>query len=108
MKSINLRIFYIIIFPCRLGLRGVRTLAVAKTVPGNVQQWEFLGLLTFLDPPRADTKQVLSTYEIYVTDITVTHKREFIVFCLCSCSYIFVKIYNTFSYSYHTVIVEIK
>lgn len=107
MKSINLRIFYIIIFPCRLGLRGVRTLAVAKTVPGNVQQWEFLGLLTFLDPPRADTKQVLPTYEIYVTDITETH-NESLFFCLCNCSYIFVKIYNTFSYSYHTIILEIK
>jgi hypothetical protein len=50
------------------GLRGIRTLAVAKSADIRVSstgelsasslQWEFLGLLTFLDPPRPDTKQV--------------------------------------------------
>ena len=51
---------YIHTYMCnlRLGLRGIRSLAVAKTVPGDVKRWEFLGLLTFLDPPRPDTKQV--------------------------------------------------
>lgn len=36
------------------GLRGVRCLAVAKTDSSG--KWHFLGLLTFLDPPRHDTK----------------------------------------------------
>jgi H+-transporting ATPase len=46
-----------------LGERGIRCLAVAKTDP-STQKWAFMGLLTFLDPPRPDTKQVilLTTY----------------------------------------------
>ena len=43
-----------------LGERGIRSLAVAKTIDNNINQWEFLGLLTFLDPPRADTKQTIA------------------------------------------------
>ena len=39
-----------------LGIRGIRSLAVAKTDDNDV--WRMLGLLTFLDPPRPDTKQV--------------------------------------------------
>jgi H+-transporting ATPase len=39
------------------GLRGIRTLAVAKT--NERSEWEFLGMLTFLDPPRPDTKQTI-------------------------------------------------
>ena len=39
-----------------LGERGIRCLAVAKTNASGV--WKFLGMLTFLDPPRPDTKEV--------------------------------------------------
>lgn len=42
----------------QLGERGIRCLAVAKTDPGT-GRWRILGLLTFLDPPRPDTKKVL-------------------------------------------------
>lgn len=38
----------------RLGLRGIRSLAVAKSQDPEGEVWEFLGLLTFLDPPRYD------------------------------------------------------
>ena len=41
-----------------LGLRGIRSLAVAKTDEAGV--WHMLGLLTFLDPPRPDTKQTIA------------------------------------------------
>jgi len=41
----------------RFGLRGIRSLAVAKTDDNGV--WRMLGLLTFLDPPRPDTKQTI-------------------------------------------------
>ena len=40
-----------------LGERGIRCLAVAKTDAGT-DRWRMMGLLTFLDPPRPDTKQV--------------------------------------------------
>lgn len=45
------------------GLRGIRSLAVAKT--NDQDAWEFLGMLTFLDPPRADTKQTIADAQYY-------------------------------------------
>lgn len=41
-----------------LGTRGIRSLAVAKTLPGETE-WHMLGILTFLDPPRPDTKDTI-------------------------------------------------
>jgi len=46
-----------------LGERGIRALAVAKTDDGG--KWKFLGLLTFLDPPRLDTKQTIADARLY-------------------------------------------
>jgi H+-transporting ATPase len=40
-----------------LGEKGIRCLAVAKTNASG--EWEMLGMLTFLDPPRPDTKQTI-------------------------------------------------
>jgi len=40
-----------------LGKRGIRAIAVAKTDEGGV--WRMMGLLTFLDPPRPDTKETV-------------------------------------------------
>lgn len=57
-----------------LGLRGIRSLAVAKT--NDEGAWEFLGLLTFLDPPRPDTKQTIADahkYGVQVKMITGDH-----------------------------------
>jgi H+-transporting ATPase len=56
------------------GLRGIRSLAVAKT--NDQEVWEFLGLLTFLDPPREDTKQTIDDaikYGVAVKMITGDH-----------------------------------
>ena len=41
----------------RLGEKGIRSLAVAKTDAKG--SWRMMGLLTFLDPPRPDTKQTI-------------------------------------------------
>jgi H+-transporting ATPase len=43
----------------RLGSKGIRSLAVARS-KGDSGVWEMLGLLTFLDPPRPDTKQTIA------------------------------------------------
>ena len=53
------------------GLRGIRTLAVAKT--NEAGEWEMLGMLTFLDPPRPDTKETIEnalSYGVAVKMIT--------------------------------------
>ena len=41
-----------------LAERGIRALAVARTFDGT-EKWKMLGILTFLDPPRPDTKETL-------------------------------------------------
>ena len=56
------------------GLRGIRCLAVAKTTEGG--WFEMLGLLTFLDPPRPDTKHTIemaNNYGVAVKMITGDH-----------------------------------
>jgi len=57
-----------------LGERGIRCLAVAKTDEAGV--WHMIGLLTFLDPPRADTKHTIDTavhYGVRVKMVTGDH-----------------------------------
>jgi H+-transporting ATPase len=56
----------------RLGALGIRSLAVARTDP-KTGDWHMIGLLTFLDPPRPDTKQTVKEareYGIQVKMIT--------------------------------------
>ena len=41
------------------GAKGVRCLAVAITTDAGMSKWTMLGVLTFLDPPRPDTKATI-------------------------------------------------
>merc|ERR1711907_809618 len=57
-----------------LGKRGIRAIAVAKTDANEV--WRMMGLLTFLDPPRPDTKWTVAKakdYGVAVKMITGDH-----------------------------------
>merc|ERR1711968_173966 len=59
----------------RFGLRGIRALAVART-DSEKGEWHLLGLLTFLDPPRSDTKETIHraiNYGVEVKMITGDH-----------------------------------
>ena len=58
----------------RFGERGIRSMAVAKCRDGG--KWEMLGLLTFLDPPRPDTKDTIERavrFGVIVKMITGDH-----------------------------------
>jgi H+-transporting ATPase len=50
-----------------LGLRGIRSLAVART--NEAGDWIMLGILTFLDPPRPDTKDTLEKSMAFGVDV---------------------------------------
>eukprot|EP00301_Raphidiophrys_heterophryoidea_P003953 c11757_g1_i2.p1 GENE.c11757_g1_i2~~c11757_g1_i2.p1 ORF type:complete len:1017 (+),score=217.80 c11757_g1_i2:176-3226(+) len=57
-----------------MGERGIRALAVAKTDENGV--WRMLGLLSFLDPPRPDTKATIEQaikFGIQVKMVTGDH-----------------------------------
>ena len=43
-----------------LGVKGVHAIAIAKTNPQDADLWELLGLLSFLDPVRSDSKDTIS------------------------------------------------
>ena len=61
----------------RFGEMGIRTLAVAKMdLMDGKNEWKMIGLLTFLDPPRPDTKQTIedaSKYGVSVKMVTGDH-----------------------------------
>lgn len=52
-----------------LGSRGIRALAVARATDEALSTWEMLGILTFLDPPRPDTKDTLMRAMGYGVDV---------------------------------------
>lgn len=41
------------------GAKGIRCLSVARTTDKDMTSWVMLGVLTFLDPPRPDTKATI-------------------------------------------------
>ena len=53
----------------RLGEKGIRSLAVAKSNESGV--FKMMGLLTFLDPPRGDTKQTIADANEYGVGVKV-------------------------------------
>jgi H+-transporting ATPase len=50
-----------------LGGRGIRCLSVARTFEND--EWYMLGILTFLDPPRPDTKLTIENANKYGVDV---------------------------------------
>ncbi|CAB4375040.1 unnamed protein product [Rhizophagus irregularis] len=42
-----------------LAKRGLRALGVAKTVDEDLDKWELVGFVCFLDPPRPDTQETI-------------------------------------------------
>lgn len=50
-----------------LGRRGIRSLAVART--NDEGKWQMMGILTFLDPPRPDTKITIERAMEYGVDV---------------------------------------
>jgi len=59
-----------------LGTRGIRSLAIARQ-DNEDGRWKFLGIMTFLDPPRPDTKHTIEQANLFgveVKMITGDHK----------------------------------
>lgn len=59
-----------------LASRGIRSLAVARAGPGAGAPWKAVGLLTFLDPPRPDTKDTLHRAQLYGVKIKMARSFE--------------------------------
>merc|ERR1719324_2317595 len=57
-----------------LGSRGIRCLSVARTFEND--EWYMLGILTFLDPPRPDTKATIANANKYGVDVKMVTDIE--------------------------------
>jgi len=67
-----------------LAVRGIRSLAVACTEHAAPDRWVFMGILTFLDPPRPDTKiTVQRAKEFGVTTKMITGDHKAIAVEMC-------------------------
>jgi len=69
-----------------LGLahRGIRSLAVSCTDHNSPDRWVFMGIMTFLDPPRPDTKitiQRCKEFGVVTKMITGDHKAIAVEMC---------------------------
>ncbi|KAF9437603.1 hypothetical protein BGZ76_000060 [Entomortierella beljakovae] len=42
-----------------LAKRGLRALGVARTVEGNLDKWELIGMISLIDPPRPDSAETI-------------------------------------------------
>ncbi|KAF9934534.1 hypothetical protein FBU30_001675 [Linnemannia zychae] len=42
-----------------LAKRGLRALGVARTVEGNIDKWELIGMISLIDPPRPDSAETI-------------------------------------------------
>ena len=61
----------------KYGERGIRSLAVARTK--NDQEWSMIGLLTFLDPPRADTKETIRQTREHGVQVKMITGKQIII-----------------------------
>jgi H+-transporting ATPase len=60
----------------RFGEMGIRSMAIAKKdLKDGKDEWRMMGLLTFLDPPRPDTKQTILDANKYGTSNAVAHSN---------------------------------
>jgi H+-transporting ATPase len=57
------------------GVRGIRCMAVAKT--NKEEKWELIGILTFLDPPRPDTKDTIDKSMAFGVDVKMVRSLHF-------------------------------
>jgi hypothetical protein len=60
-----------------LGTRGIRSLAIARQ-DNEDGRWRFLGIMTFLDPPRPDTRHTIEQANLFGVEVSW---RQFALMC---------------------------
>ncbi len=60
-----------------LGTRGIRSLAIARQ-DNEDGRWRFLGIMTFLDPPRPDTKHTIEQANLFGVEVRAAALLAFV------------------------------
>lgn len=62
-----------------LARRGLRALGVAKTVPGNTDKFELVGMISLLDPPRPDSQSTIAECNKLGVDVKMITGDQMII-----------------------------
>ncbi|OZJ02639.1 hypothetical protein BZG36_04166 [Bifiguratus adelaidae] len=62
-----------------LARRGLRALGVARTVPGDLEKYELIGLIALLDPPRPDSADTIRECNNMGVDVKMVTGDQLII-----------------------------
>ncbi|CAG8521989.1 8116_t:CDS:2 [Acaulospora morrowiae] len=62
-----------------LAARGLRALGVARTVPGNLEKYELIGMISLLDPPRPDSAETIRRCNSYGVEVKMVTGDQLII-----------------------------
>lgn len=62
-----------------LARRGLRALGVARTVPGNLEKYELVGMISLLDPPRPDSAETIKECNKLGVDVKMVTGDQLII-----------------------------
>ncbi|CAO3647055.1 unnamed protein product [Cunninghamella echinulata] len=62
-----------------LARRGLRALGVAKTIPGDLEQFELVGMISLLDPPRPDSAETIRDCNALGVDVKMITGDQLII-----------------------------
>lgn len=62
-----------------LASRGLRALGVAKTVPGDLNKFELVGMISLLDPPRPDSAETIRDCNLLGVDVKMITGDQLII-----------------------------
>jgi H+-transporting ATPase len=62
-----------------LARRGLRALGVAKTVPGDLNKFELVGMISLLDPPRPDSAATIRDCNLLGVDVKMITGDQLII-----------------------------
>jgi H+-transporting ATPase len=67
-----------------LGGRGIRSMALARMDEEGplAGKWRFLGILTFTDPPRPDTKHTIERCHFYGVAVKMITGDHLVIACV--------------------------
>ncbi|CAG8647776.1 7976_t:CDS:2 [Ambispora gerdemannii] len=62
-----------------LARRGLRALGVAKTIPGDLETYQLVGMISLLDPPRPDSAETIRRCKGYGVDVKMITGDQLII-----------------------------
>lgn len=59
--------------------RGLRALGIARTIPGDLETYELVGMITLLDPPRPDSAETIRRCNGYGVEVKMITGDQLII-----------------------------